>query len=170
MELAHPRKKLKPIEVKESFYSNKFLIETNLCKCCSVPYHFKKKDENNKSLNCGFCSWKESRTRVSANCSECKNPVSCKNKCSIICNVCVAKRQKPEKEELEKIEKLKEEEEKIKNKIEKDNFENNLLNNHPIYDDKKFIDFYDIILKINSIRDILNGWNIELVIKVKLFY
>ena len=74
LELAHPRKKLKPIEVKESFYSNKFLIETNLCKCCSVPYHFKKKDENNKSLNCGFCSWKESRTRVSANCSECKNP------------------------------------------------------------------------------------------------
>ena len=103
-------------------------------------------------------------------CSECKNPVSCKNKCSIICNVCVAKRQKPEKEELEKIEKLKEEEEKIKNKIEKDNFENNLLNNHPIYDDKKFIDFYDIILKINSIRDILNGWNIEFSEKGKEYY
>ena len=103
-------------------------------------------------------------------CSECKNPVSCKNKCSIICNVCVAKRQKPEKEELEKIEKLKEEEEKIKNKIEKDNYENNLLNNHPIYDDKKFIDFYDIILKINSIRDILNGWNIEFSEKGKDYY
>ena len=40
----------------------------------------------------------------------------------------------------------------------------------PIYDDKKFIDFYDIILKINSIRDILNGWNIEFSEKGKQSY
>ena len=45
-------------------------------------------------------------------------------------------------------------EQKVKN--EKDS-----VNNKPVYDDKKFTDFYDIILKINSIRDILNGWNIE---------
>ena len=36
-----------------------------------------------------------------------------------------------------------------------------VLTNKPVYDDKKFIEFYDIILRINSIRDILNGWTIE---------
>ena len=72
--LAHPRKKLKPIEVKESFFSNKYLIETPLCKCCSVPYHIKPNKENSKSLNCGFCCWKESRTKEKADCSECKTP------------------------------------------------------------------------------------------------
>ena len=54
--------------------------------------------------------------------------------------------------------------------IEKANLENNILANKPIYDSKKFIDFYDIILKINSIRDILNGWNISFSEKGKEYY
>ena len=95
-------------------------------------------------------------------CLECEKPVSYKKKFKVICEECVIKGQKPEKKQSEKLEKLKEEEKEIKKNIEKVNLENNILNNNPIYDDKKFIDFYDIILKINSIRDVLNGWNIEL--------
>jgi hypothetical protein len=45
-----------------------------------------------------------------------------------------------------------------------------VLTNKPVYDDKKFIDFYDIILKINSIRDILNGWTIEFSENGKEYY
>ena len=56
------------------------------------------------------------------------------------CNICwEAERKKEQKE---------------KNKLDS-------VNNKPVYDDKKFTEFYDIILKINSIRDILSGWNIE---------
>ena len=69
LKLAHPRKKLNPIEVKENFYSNKYLTDTKLCSCCSVPIHIY---SNNKSLNCGFCSWKETRTNTKANCSKCR--------------------------------------------------------------------------------------------------
>ena len=71
LKLAHPRKKLNPIEVKENFYSNKYLTDTKLCSCCSVPIHIY---SNNKSLNCGFCSWKETRTNTKANCSKCHSP------------------------------------------------------------------------------------------------
>ena len=100
-------------------------------------------------------------------CSECHNSVSYKKKFSVICDDCIAKRLNPEKEQLEK---LKEEEEIIKNKIEKINLENNILSNNPIYYDKKFVDYYDIILKINSIRGVLNGWKIEFSEKGKDFY
>ena len=103
-------------------------------------------------------------------CSDCEKSFSFKKKFRVICDACLDKEQKPEKEELEKLEKLKEEEEKIKKTMEKDNLENNILNNNPIYDNKKFIDFYDIILKINSIRDVLNGWKIEFSEKGKDYY
>ena len=74
-------------------------------------------------------------------CESCKKEISWQEKIfHPHCNTCwVTKNQK---------------EQKVKN--EKDS-----VNNKPVYDDKKFTDFYDIILKINSIRDILNGWNIE---------
>ena len=73
--LAHPRKKLNPIIVKDTFYSNKYLIETNLCKCCSAPFHMNVESKSvNKYLNCGFCGWKESRSRVNATCISCNLP------------------------------------------------------------------------------------------------
>ena len=103
-------------------------------------------------------------------CSDCEKPVSYKKKFKVICEECVINGQKPEKKQSEKLEKLKEQEKEIKKNIEKVNLENNILNNNPIYDDKKFIDFYDIILKINSIRDVLNGWNIEFSPKGKEYY
>ena len=74
--LVHPRKKLNPIQVQENFFSNKYLIDTKLCKCCSAPFHQKEGNEinnNKESLNCGFCSWKESRSKHSAVCSACNN-------------------------------------------------------------------------------------------------
>ena len=103
-------------------------------------------------------------------CSDCEKSFSFKKKFRVICDACLDKEQKPEKEQQEKLEKLKEEEEEIKKTMEKANLENNILNNNPIYDDKKFIDFYDIILKINSIRDVLNGWKIEFSEKGKEYY
>ena len=72
--LTHPRKKLKPIIVKDSFYSNKYLTDINLCTCCSVPFHTKNDKNGNKSLNCGLCSWKESSSKADAVCSQCQLP------------------------------------------------------------------------------------------------
>ena len=103
-------------------------------------------------------------------CSECHNRVLEKKKFNVTCHECISKAQNPEKKQSEKIEKLKEKEKELKKNIEKANKENNLLNNKPIYDEQKFIDFYDIILKINSIRDVLNGWNIEFSEKGKDYY
>ena len=103
-------------------------------------------------------------------CSECHNRVLDKKKFNVTCHECISKAQNPEKKQSEKIEKLKEKEKELKKNIEKANKENNLLNNKPIYDEQKFIDFYDIILKINSIRDVLNGWNIEFSEKGKDYY
>ena len=68
--LAHPRKKLHPIQVKDTFYSNKYLNDINLCKCCSVPIHVL----NDNNENCGFCSWKESKTKIKATCTSCHFP------------------------------------------------------------------------------------------------
>ena len=77
LQLAHPRKKLNPIIINESFYSNKFLDEhPDLCLCCSVPFHIKEDKKGNKSLNCGLCSWKESISKVKTTCSQCKMPLS----------------------------------------------------------------------------------------------
>ena len=103
-------------------------------------------------------------------CSECHNRVLDKKKFNVTCHECISKAQNPEKKQSEKIEKLKEKEKELKKNIEKANKENNLLNNKPIYDEEKFINFYDIILKINSIRDVLNGWNIEFSEKGKDYY
>ena len=35
--LVHPRKKKNQIEITEQFYSKKFVLKYNLCKCCSIP-------------------------------------------------------------------------------------------------------------------------------------
>ena len=74
LKLAHPRKKLDPIIVNDTFYSNKYLTDLNLCNCCSVPFHIKRDKNGNKSLNCGLCSWKESSSKVDAVCSQCQLP------------------------------------------------------------------------------------------------
>ena len=71
--LAHPRKKLKPIEVKETFFSNKYLTDTKLCSCCSLPIH---NINDDKRLNCGCCSWKEKINIIDTNCSECHSKFS----------------------------------------------------------------------------------------------
>ena len=77
LQLAHPRKKLNPIIINESFYSDKYLNDySNLCLCCSVPFHLKEDKKGNKSLNCGLCSWKESISKVKSICTQCKMPFS----------------------------------------------------------------------------------------------
>ena len=83
-------------------------------------------------------------------CESCKKEISWQEKnFNIYCNTCwITKAQK---------------EQKIKKEID-------LVNNKPAHDDKKITDFYDIILKINSIRDILNGWNIEFSENGKNYY
>ena len=35
--LVHPRKKKNNIEIEEQFFSKKYLLKYNLCKCCSIP-------------------------------------------------------------------------------------------------------------------------------------
>jgi len=126
-----------------------------------------------KSLKCEICS---------------KNVVSTEN-FYIFCNLCLLNKQKEiiqnlenlfqtKKEQKEKeLEKLKKKEidfakenEEIKKELEKKMKEEALLNYTPIYDDKKTIDFYDIILKINSIRDVLSGWKIEFSENGKEYY
>ena len=74
LNLAHPRKKLNPIIINESFFSSKYLNDSNLCLCCSVPFHIKEDKNGKKSLNCGLCSWKESISKVKSICIECKMP------------------------------------------------------------------------------------------------
>ena len=100
-----------------------------------MPCNFCQGNEDEEVEVCSDCL----KFLTSLKCSECKNRVSFK-KFNVICDQCISKGQKP---------------------IGKNIIENNLLDYIPIYDDKKFIDFYDIIIKINSIRDILKGWKIE---------
>jgi len=101
-----------------------------------MPCYFCQGNEDDEIEMCSGCL----KFLKSLKCVECKNKVSFKKKFNVICDECISKGQMP---------------------IGKINLENNLLNYIPIYDNKKFIDFYDIIIKINSIRDILNGWKIE---------
>ena len=101
-----------------------------------MPCYFCQGNEDDEIEVCSGCVVFLKRLK----CVECKNIVSFKKKFNVICDECISKGQMP---------------------IGKINLENNLLNDIPIYDNKKFIDFYDIIIKINSIRDILNGWKIE---------
>ena len=68
LNLLHPRKKKSEITVNENFYSNKYLTEVKLCKCCSVPI---KINNNSKSLTCKYCSSREVATKYKAICSQC---------------------------------------------------------------------------------------------------
>jgi len=124
--------------------------EEKICSGCSDYF---------KSLKCEYCS----------------NAISLEQKnFHIFCNICGTKNVEDIiKEKTEKLEKEREEikdNEKKRKEIEKELREIALLSNKPVYDDKKFIDFYDIILKINSIRDVLNGWNIEFSENGKEYY
>ena len=72
LKLANPRKKLNPIDVTDNFFMERYLLNINLCECCSCP--IRQKEENQESKNCGFCSWKEAQSKVNAVCSKCKFP------------------------------------------------------------------------------------------------
>ena len=50
---------------------------------------------------------------------------------------------------------------KLKDNIIKINPKNNQLIGNEIHNKTKFIDFYDVIIHINSIKDINKGWKIE---------
>ena len=120
-------------------------------KICSVCYNFL------KSLKCYSCS-----TLIPI--KERKFYICCKN-----CGFTDPQKILKEKEE-NLIKKVNEDNDKTKKDLDQQIREINQLRDKPIYDDKKFIDFYDIILKINSIRDILNGWAIEFSEKGKEIY
>ena len=70
--LAHPRKKLNPINVDDNFFADRYLIDINLCECCSCPVNIK--DYNKENKFCGFCSWKEAQSKKRGVCSQCKLP------------------------------------------------------------------------------------------------
>ena len=72
LNLAHPRKKLNPVIVNENFFRGRYLLDINLCECCSCP--IEPKEESQESKNCGFCSWKIAQSKVTAVCSQCKFP------------------------------------------------------------------------------------------------
>ena len=72
LKLANPRKKLNPIIVTEKFFMERYLFNINLCECCSCP--IEQKEENQECKNCGFCTWKEAQSKVTAVCSKCKFP------------------------------------------------------------------------------------------------
>ena len=72
LNLAHPRKKLNPVIVNDNFFSDRYLLDINLCECCSCPMHLKEDNKQNKF--CGLCSWKEAQSKKRAICSQCKLP------------------------------------------------------------------------------------------------
>jgi len=140
-------------------------------------------------MPCSLCNSEDEEQIICKGCFEYFKSLKCEN-CSknvvstekfyIFCNLCHLNKHKEtiqnlkkefqtKKEQKEKeLEKLMEKEidfnkenEEIKKELEKKMKEEALMNYTPIYDDKKTIDFYDIILKINSIRDVLSGWKIE---------
>ena len=64
--LSHPRKKNKDIVVEENFFSSKYLTNTILCKCCSIPII------KNDEMCCGVCATKIARNKRKAICSICR--------------------------------------------------------------------------------------------------
>ena len=70
LELCHPRKKNNPIEIKEEFFSSKYMTDTILCDCCSVPFHIK----DNENLHCEYCSINATTSKYKAICSQCNLP------------------------------------------------------------------------------------------------
>ena len=70
LNLLHPRKKNCSNDIDDKFYSNKYLTQIKLCKCCSVPI---KNYKDNKSLVCKYCSKQEISTKFKSICSQCKN-------------------------------------------------------------------------------------------------
>ena len=72
LKLANPRKKLNPVEVNEYFFMDRYLLDVNICECCSCQIDPNENNEVKKT--CGFCSWKERQTKIKTNCSKCKFP------------------------------------------------------------------------------------------------
>ena len=145
-------------------------------------------------MPCSLCNSRDKEQRSickgcfdhikSLKCENCSKNLVSTEKFYIFCNLCHSNKQKETinlqdhikqmEKELEKLKKKKneflKENEENKKESEKKMKEDALLNYTPFYDDKKTIDFYDIILKINSIRDILNGWKIEFSENGKEYY
>ena len=66
--LSHPRKKNKNIIVEEDFFSNKYLTNTTLCKCCSIPII------KNDEMSCAVCAIKIVRNKRTGTCISCHFP------------------------------------------------------------------------------------------------
>ena len=63
--LIHPRKKNKGIVVEESFFSDKYLTETILCNCCSIPVAI------NNENSCPVCNTHINSSKRKKICSSC---------------------------------------------------------------------------------------------------
>ena len=136
-------------------------------------------------MPCSLCDSQNEEIKICKDCNDflkslkcevCSSLISLKNRTfQIFCNECGFTNpdellKVSEEEVKNKINNIIKDDDKRKKEIQKQLREFALLRNKPVYDDKKFIDFYDIILKINSIRDILNGWNIEFSENGKEYY
>ena len=66
--LSHPRKKNKNIIVDENFFANKYLTNTILCKCCSIPI------VKNEEMCCVVCATKIARNKKKGICLSCHFP------------------------------------------------------------------------------------------------
>lgn len=66
--LSHPRKKNKNIIVEEKFYASKYLTNTILCKCCSIPI------TKNEEMCCEICASKIQKNKRKGICSSCHFP------------------------------------------------------------------------------------------------
>ena len=68
LKLIHPRKKINPIKISENFFNHKYLSETKLCRCCSLPVS---SNQTNKIEECGACALKEKLSNYNINCPKC---------------------------------------------------------------------------------------------------
>ena len=66
--LSHPRKKNKNIIVDENFFAHKYITNTTLCKCCSIPI------AKNEEMCCVVCTSKISKNKRKATCISCHFP------------------------------------------------------------------------------------------------
>lgn len=130
------------------------------CENCSESINFQ---EKNFCVFCNVCKENDKYNNQNeldeTDISEDKNKYKKKTKKQF------KERARQLEKELEKLKNNKQydlsKQKELEQKLEKELKQLSLLNDKPIYDDKNLIEFYDIILKINSIRDILKGWEIE---------
>ena len=66
LELVNPRNKRHQIEINVQFYSRKYLINSKLCKCCSIPLRI-----TNNEKYCCKCMAEKSKSTKKIVCQEC---------------------------------------------------------------------------------------------------